>query len=175
MLSLRIECDNAPLASGAQTSLQRIAASGVPNTPIVSNTVINVTATGDLTPMNAINTTATNTTGTGSSSGSTPPPDSGVLRYISPELIPSPPQASYLLQRSCPTGISGLSTRASQTDVAQLGTAVVPVARMDLPDAAPAGSTAALYDVLLDWGQAALFCRNQGGSLITFTSNVQVC
>ncbi|KAG2424121.1 hypothetical protein HXX76_014795 [Chlamydomonas incerta] len=147
LLSMRIECDNAPLQAGTQSSLQSIAAA--------TNTFFGAAAaTGEV----AVDPSA--------SSGSV---RLGEVRYISPELVPIPPRTSYPIERSCPLGVAAISSALGQLD---LQADVMPVATVDLP-AAPAGVQAALFDVLLDWGQANLFCRAQGGTLLTYTDDIQ--
>ncbi|KAG2483972.1 hypothetical protein HYH03_017217 [Edaphochlamys debaryana] len=134
VLSMRIECDNAPLSSDA-LSLAEVA--------LLSGGV----AVGQAAVSEGLGT-----------------PASGA-RYISPELLASPAAGSYLIERTCPLGVSGLR---STLDVTQGLQDLVPVATGIMPTAP--FNQMALYDILLDWNQAASFCEEQGGYLVTLSN-----
>ncbi|KAG2485484.1 hypothetical protein HYH03_015758 [Edaphochlamys debaryana] len=93
----------------------------------------------------------------------------GRERYLSPELATSPPDTAYVLARQCPLGVAGISSKLGQ--VAQGLSELVPASLMDLP--LSPGSKAALYDVQLDWAQASSFCVSQGGTLLTYVSDIE--
>ncbi|KAG2487581.1 hypothetical protein HYH03_013860 [Edaphochlamys debaryana] len=165
LLSLRIECDNAPLAVG-QTSLEAAAAqryaATVGDAAQALSALTSALAGGGAA---AVNATADDVGGSGASAGRG--------RFISPELIPTPPRSAHTLQHTCPLGVAGLTNSILQAESAQ-GLAPAAVVQLPLPAGAPADTVpdqAKLFDILLDWGQASLFCNSQGGVLMTFASD----